>query len=106
MAAFIIMAAASVLAADAGDEVDELEPEQLDALRDELIVLRTAPDTRHERAERGRIACEIFGFHDDIETIASDVIADILHWVSLTSGDDAVANAHMRAAKYYFEELR
>jgi hypothetical protein len=86
-----------------GDKL-ELENDQLAALLEELTSLRTADDNKHARAERGRIAVELFGFNDDIETVASDVIADILHWVGLNSSPDHVAPAVFRAIGYYLEE--
>lgn len=110
MSTFIVPAAKAYLdAAEQGKlpgEDLELENDQLAALLDELTVLRMHPETRHDRAERGRIAVELFGFKDDTETMAADVIADILHWVAVTSGDDAVSGAYFRAARYYNEEAR
>lgn len=110
MTAFITLAAKAYIDAAEQGTIPEfdlaLENDQLVAATDELTVIRTSPDNRHHRAERGRIAVELFGFNDDNETMAADVIADILHWVSLSSGDDAMANAYVRALRYYIEEAR
>jgi hypothetical protein len=110
MTTFITTAARAYLdAAEQGiipDDKLEVEPDQLVALLDELTSIRTVDDNRHSRAERGRIAVELFGFVDDNETMAADVIADILHWVALHGSEDAAASAIFRAVKYYHEEVR
>jgi hypothetical protein len=82
----------------------EWEAGEIEALRNELNTLAKTPDTRWDRAERGRIAVEIFGMNDDIDTMAADVIADILHWVANQSGPGLAAETHFRLAGYYLEE--
>lgn len=110
MTTFTVLAARAYLdAAEQGKLTGDdlaLENDQLVAALDEVNALNATPVTRHDRAERGRLAVEMFGMKDDIETLAADVIADILHWVALTSGDDAAAGAHFRSVKYYLEEAR
>ena len=105
MTTFIIQAAnAHLRDVEAGDVSPDLEPDQITALYNELTAVRTADDNKHARAERGRIAVEMFGFVDDVETMASDVIADILHYVALTASPDHVAPAVFRGIGYYLEE--
>jgi hypothetical protein len=91
-------------ACEKGHLEPEMENSELVVLLNELNTLAKTPDTRYDRAERGRIAVEIFGMNDDIDTMAADVIADILHWVTNQSGPDLAGATHFRAAGYYNEE--
>ena len=109
MTTFIIQAARAKLAElheqqRAGVDLEDWDAKQIEALEDELNSLRTADDDRHSRAERGRIAVGLFGFIDDTETMASDVIADILHWVALTASPAHVPATLFRATRYFIEE--
>lgn len=106
MNTFIIQAARHFLELEeAGkQESNFFEPDQLDALRDELAVLSTSPTHNGERADRGRIVVSIFNYDDDNETMAADVIADILHWVQYSSGEKIAGSAFLKAARYYAEE--
>ena len=106
MSTHIMLAAKELATGEPSDALTLLdwEPEQFAALIDEVKSVTTSPDNKHARAERGRIAVELFGFVDDVETMAADVIADILHWVALTSSPDHVAPAVFRGIGYFLEE--
>jgi hypothetical protein len=109
MTTFIIQAARAKLAElhalqRAGEDLEDWDAKQIEALETELGSIGTVDDNPHARAERGRIAVELFGFHDDAETIAADVIADILHWVALTTSPAHVPAAMFRATRYFIEE--